>query len=113
MKIFREIFFKQDRDPRLFGEWNSIIDSPESEKVKMTFYPDGKLLYQIISNEKTQIFNLTFYTKNGLIVSNQPSKPKEESTRYYFENNYSLTLPQSPTHLAVRHSTPLPTSDQP
>lgn len=90
MKIYREIFFKQERDPWLFGEWNSIIESPESENVKMTFYSDGKLLYQIISNEKTQIFNLTFYTKNGLIITNQPSNPKEESTRYYFENNYTI-----------------------
>ena len=90
MNFFKKIFFKQDRDPSLFGEWDSIIESPESENVKMAFYPDGQLIYHIISNEKIQILNLTFYTKNGLIVSNQPSKPKEESTRYYFENNYSI-----------------------
>ncbi len=88
MHFFKKLFLNDSRDKLLFGEWNALHN--ESENVKMCFYPDGSLVYQIISNDKTQIMNLTYYTKNGFIISNQPSKPKEERTKYYFENNYSV-----------------------
>lgn len=88
MNFIKKIFFNDSRDKLLFGEWQAIYI--ESENLKMSFYPDGTLVYKIIYNDKTQIMNLTYYTRNGFIISNQPSKPKEETTKYYFENNYTV-----------------------
>ena len=66
MHFFKKLFLNDSRDKLLFGEWNALHN--ESENVKMCFYPDGSLVYQIISNDKTQIMNLTYYTKNGFIA---------------------------------------------
>ncbi|HLO56446.1 MAG TPA: hypothetical protein VK169_19270 [Saprospiraceae bacterium] len=88
MNFIKKIFFNDSRDKLLYGEWQAIYI--ESENLKMSFYPDGTLVYKIIYNDKTQIMNLTYYTRNGFIISNQPSKPKEETTKYYFENNYTV-----------------------
>ena len=88
MNFIKKIFFNDSRDKLLYGEWQAIYI--ESENIKMSFYPDGSLVYKIIYNDKTQIMNLTYYTRNGFIISNQPSKPKEETTKYYFENNYTV-----------------------
>lgn len=79
MKFFIRIFSSTNIDHGLIGQWEGLFDG---EKVIMTFTNNGLLDYEIHSQDKIQIIKMTFRTENGLLVTNQPSHPIEEITKY-------------------------------
>jgi hypothetical protein len=89
------IFKKQTSDKQLIGTWQSDLNDQDTKNaigdVIMHFTIDGKLIYEINTSEKTQIMNLTFKTKDGFIISDQPSSPRVEKTKYTLvEENYLI-----------------------
>jgi hypothetical protein len=52
------------------------------ESVSMDFRPDGSLEYSIDLGDRLQIMNLTYAVEGDFIVSNQPSSPQEERTKF-------------------------------
>lgn len=58
----------------------------------MEFSPDGTLVYTIYEAGKEQKMFLTFSTEDGFIVTNQPSRPREDRTRYDFRDGNKLVL---------------------
>ena len=67
-------------------------DEPLDEEIRMAFHPDGRLTYSIHLKEKVQIMKLVFRISGDTILSNQPSHPKEERTRFAFEDDGTLRL---------------------
>ena len=84
MGFLNRLFTKKHLDSKLLGSW--IAGS-----TKMTFTPNGKLSYEINENEKVSIINMTYELSGDIILTNQPSHPRIERTRYNITDNI-LTL---------------------
>ncbi len=77
----------------LIGRWKLIkadgdIDSKDG--VEMIISSDGRTTYIIQDGVKKQIINLTFRLEGNLIITDQPSKPKEEITFVSFDQGSLL-----------------------
>jgi len=82
-------------DGRLLGTWRLVksdgaIDTGNG--VTMTFTRDGKLVYVIHQDRSDQIMNLLFSVDGDCLVTNQPSSPQPESTRFSFDDEGQLVL---------------------
>jgi hypothetical protein len=92
------IFKRRERgdDPRLHGQWQLVRSEDPTmevgEGVEMQFSPDGKLTYTIKQSGSRQIMNLTYQVQGSEIVSNQPSAPAENRTRYAIDEQGQLVL---------------------
>ncbi len=60
--------------------------------VTMTFTEDGKLVYVIHQKDSKQIMNLVFRVEGNHLVTNQPTHPREERTRFLFDAEGNLIL---------------------
>ena len=58
----------------------------------MAFTPEGKLIYTIDTGDKKEIMNLLYEVRADMIVTDQPSAPQQEQTRYVFESDDDLVL---------------------
>jgi len=77
----------------LCGVWKIIrSEEPMEDEVRMTFHPDGRLIYSIYLKDRIQIMKLTFRVSGDTIISDQPSHPKEERSRFSFEDDGVLVL---------------------
>jgi hypothetical protein len=67
----------------LIGTWRQTDDA----SVLMEFFASGRLEYRTSEAGTVQIVNLTYRVEGNEIVSNQASAPREERTRYHFEEH--------------------------
>ena len=58
----------------------------------MTFTKDGKLIYDIFEGNKQQRMNMVYKVQDNTIISDQPSHPQEQRTKYKIENSNKLIL---------------------
>ena len=82
-------------DERFVGKWQLIKcegDVDVGEGVTMTFTDDSKLVYVIHQKDSAQIMNLVFRVDGDHLVTNQPSQPQEETTRFSFDDAGNLIL---------------------
>ena len=92
------IFKRRERgdDPRLHGHWHLARSEDPTmevgEGVEMQFSPDGKLTCTIKQSGSRQIMNLTYEVQGSEIISNQPSAPAENRTRYAIDEQGQLVL---------------------
>jgi hypothetical protein len=92
------IFKRRQRgdDPRLHGRWLLVkSDDPTmdyGQGVAMEFSADGKLTYTIKQSDRRQIMNLVYAVEGPEIISNQPSAPAENRTRYMIDDAGQLVL---------------------
>jgi hypothetical protein len=81
---------------QITGIWRSDPDDLETIRmygdVLLDFPPDGRLTYTIHSEGKRQIMHLTFRIEGDILTTDQPSGPKEESTRFDFTSTGKLVL---------------------
>jgi hypothetical protein len=85
MKIFES--------QHLIGSWISEPEENEaSEKIRIDFFPDGKLTYTTIYPDKEQKIFLTYRVSNGVLITDQPSHPREEKTPFSFTPDGKLAL---------------------
>lgn len=78
---------------QLIGCWISDPDFPrEREKACMEFTENGKLIYTIIGEKSDQMIFLTYRVENNVLITDQPSHPKEERTLFYFMSDGKLVL---------------------
>ena len=80
-------------DGRLLGRWKLFKDEGGAEvgdSVTMTFLEEGKLVYVIHQQDSKQIMNLVFKVHGNYLVTNQPSHPKEERTKFSFDPEGNL-----------------------
>jgi hypothetical protein len=76
-------------DNRLVGIWNSdqndVLTKNSIGKVSMTFTEDGQLIYDIDAGDKLQRMNLVYRVSGDTIISDQPSHPQEQRTKFKIE----------------------------
>ena|SRR5215203_2635770 len=81
-----------NQNPSLIGQWTQIEPPNDAEEVTMAFGLNGELVYSIDTQEKTQIMNLVFEVSGDTLITDQPSAPQKEYTKFYFEDADSLVL---------------------
>jgi hypothetical protein len=63
-----------------------------SQDTDTEFHPNGGLTYAINAGDRWQIIRLTYRVDGDCIISDQPSSPREERTRFYFKADGTLVL---------------------
>jgi hypothetical protein len=58
----------------------------------MTFTEDGQLIYDIDTGSKLQRMNMVYKISGDTIISDQPSHPQEQRTKFIIDNSDKLTL---------------------
>jgi hypothetical protein len=90
MNWIKKIFGSKALDSRLLGSWISDQTDETTKQtlgdVTMTFTPKGELIYKIKESDKVQIINMTFWTEGEYVISDQPSNPRKEKTRFDFDD---------------------------
>ena len=80
----------------LVGQWRTDpkdkITIEKYGNVTLEFSGDGKLIYTIHEEDKEQKMFLTYRIQGDFLISNQPSKPSEEKTKFKFTPNGKLLL---------------------
>ena len=80
MNFLSKLFRKNNIDERLIGCW--VSESNETSKEQMIFTKNGKLIYEITENEKVGTINMTYEIQDNFIITDQPSNPKIEKTKF-------------------------------
>ena len=78
----------------LLGRWrltHASLDLELEPNTEMVFHDDGRLIYSIPDAVKTSVMRLTYRVEGDVIVSDQPSSPREERTRFALDGD-RLTL---------------------
>ena len=80
----------------LYGRWmtdpEDEVSLRESGQTSLVFEPDGKLTYIMHGANKDQIMNLIYRVEGQIIVTNQPSAPREERTTFRITPQGKLIL---------------------
>lgn len=77
------------------GEWILCKDDPDYGKagtVSVEFHANGRLNYKIEEEAKMSVVCLTYFIDGNEIVTDQPSSPKEERTRFVIDSDGILIL---------------------
>lgn len=74
----------------LIGRWRQVGSG--NEQITMEFTNDGKLIYSIDTADKTQIINMVYEVSGDQITTDQPSHPRKEISKFYFEPNGILVI---------------------
>ena len=82
----------------LIGCWRMIKaegDVETGERVEMEFEPSGRLVYGILhGSDRWQLMILTYRVDGDVLISDQPSHPREERSRFFFPEHDVLCLEQ-------------------
>jgi hypothetical protein len=74
---------------KLIGKWFGLV---AEERVGLEFLEDGRLVYAILTPKGTQIMRLTYRVDGDMLVTDQPSHPREERTRFGWDDTGVLIL---------------------
>lgn len=77
------------------GEWILYKDDPVYGKagaVSIEFHTNGRLNYKIEEESKINVVCLTYYIDGNELVTDQPSSPKKERTRFVINSDGILIL---------------------
>ena len=79
----------------LLGIW---ISDPEGipvdqfQRIQLEFTEDGQLIYTLVKDDSDDIMFLTYRIEGDTIISDQPSHPREEKTKFSFTPEGKLVL---------------------
>ena len=79
----------------LLGCWHLTCADPAlqmNEPVELEFRPSGELIYSVDAGGEWQILRLTFRVDGEVLVTDQPSNPREERTAFALQDLYTLVL---------------------
>jgi len=81
---------------RFLGTWKVDENDPVSVKnygdVTMTFEAEGTLKYVVNNGKEQQIMLLTYEVQDDKLITDQPSSPQKETTRFEFISDDKLKL---------------------
>jgi hypothetical protein len=94
MGVLNRFFGHSDRGANpLLGCWQLVRAAEDAvEPAEAEFREDGWLLYSVLSGSRWQVMRLKFRVEGDLVVTDQPSAPREERTRYSLEPDGTLLL---------------------
>ncbi len=75
----------------IVGKWehlNTDSDIKENDKITIEFDDHNNLTYYINSNDKIQKILLQYEIKGDVIVTDQPSSPRIEKTKFKFDDDH-------------------------
>jgi hypothetical protein len=100
---------------QLVGKWRSDPEDPEAISeygdVSLDFLPNGGLTYTVRAEGKREIMLLTYRVEGDVLITDQPSHPKEERTRFEIKPCGKLVLlyeHRPSTYVRVDDSSALP-----
>jgi hypothetical protein len=70
----------------------------EYGEVTMSFTEDGFLVYRVHRGSVDEEILLRYRTEGGLLITDQPSAPREERTTYEITKDSRLRLRHADTH---------------
>lgn len=80
----------------IVGRWRIDPDDREALRlygdVSLEFSPDGGLYYSVLSGDRRQIVSLTYRIEGDILITDQPSRPAEERTRFEITPDGKLVL---------------------
>jgi len=89
-------------DPRLLGTWKAAADdidgTQEYGDATMRFTDDGFLVYIVRAGSVDQEILLRYRTEGSFLITDQPSAPREERTRYEITKDGQLRLQHGDVH---------------
>lgn len=77
---------------QLLGCWHLMSQAPDADGVEMEFRPGGELIYAIQASDRWQVARLSWRVEGSEIVTDQPSSPHEERTRFFIDERGLLHL---------------------
>ena len=81
---------------QLVGKWRSDPENLDAIReygdVSLDFLPNGGLTYTVHGEETRQIMLLTYRVEGDVLITDQPSAPKEERTRFEITSSGKLVL---------------------
>ena len=86
----------EDLNLLLVGRWT--IDPKDVESLQaygqttLVFGADGSLRYIVHGEKKDQVMLLRYRVENGVLITDQPSEPREERTRFILTPDGELLL---------------------
>jgi len=95
---------KQMSPEQLLGCWHleQAEEDLHSEPVEVEFRPTGELIYSIDAGDRWQVLRLTYRVEDDVLVTNQPSAPREERTRFELTPEGTLVLELRGTSASYR-----------
>ncbi len=79
----------------ILGSWHLIRAEGEfdtGEGVELEFKPSGELIYATDTGDRWQIMRLTYRIQDDVLITDQPSAPREERTHFRLEGDGTLLL---------------------
>jgi hypothetical protein len=77
----------------LVGCWHLVrVEGQPYEPAEADFREDGTLYYSVLAGTRWQIMKLRYRVDGDTIISDQPSAPREERTRFALGLDGALTL---------------------
>ncbi len=94
MSILSALLGRKDRgSSALVGCWHLVrVEGQPYEPAEADFREDGTLYYSVLAGPRWQIMKLTYRVDGDTIISNQPSSPREERSRFALAQDGTLTL---------------------
>jgi len=79
---------------RLVGRWKRVQGEGQADDdhAILEFTPTGDLTYAIELPDGAQVIKLKYEVVGDEIVTDQPSRPRLERSRFYFENVDTLVV---------------------
>ena len=71
------------------GRWFGRVND---EPVGLEFLLDGRLAYVVLSGERAQTIRMAYRIDADHIITDQPSSPHEERTRFWLEDPDCLVV---------------------
>src|SRR3954471_1434682 len=77
----------------LVGCWQLVRSAGGSaEPAEVDFRADGRLFYSMLSGDRWQITKLLYDVEGDVLVTDQPSSPRKERTRFVLDASGELML---------------------
>ena len=94
MGILSALFPRKNREPNaLVGCWQIIkTEGQPYEPAEADFQDDGRLYYSVLSGERWGIMKLRYRIEGDTLVTDQPSSPREERSRFVLAPDGTLTI---------------------
>ena len=108
---------KDTGEQQLVGKWRSDPEDPDAIQeygdVSLDFSSSGGLAYTVHGEDTRQIMLLTYRVEGDVLITDQPSSPKEERTRFEITPSGKLVLlyehrPSVYVRVDDRAATPFP-----
>jgi hypothetical protein len=77
----------------LVGCWQLVRPAEGPfEPTEVEFLEDGRCRYSVLAGDRWQIMKLTYRVEGDTLITDQPSRPREERTRFHLEPDGVLHL---------------------